>query len=299
MSPPESRVPVAELPVEVRPPSVIAVVWRSMVGRMGVIVGLFALGLIAFGRFFTPYDPRAIRVGLPGQTPSSEFWLGTDALGRDVLSRLMAGGDVLLLVPLIAVTISLLIGGGLGLIAAYVGRTTDTIISGLFDFLLTIPPLLIVLVIVAGFGTSTFVISVTLAIVFAPGFGRVVRSVARDVTALPYVDAARARGEGPVGVIFRDVLPNTTGPVLAEFSLRTTYAILFVASLSYLGLGVQPPAPDWGLMVAENRSLLAVTPLASLAPAAAICMLSIAFNLIADALTNFLDRGESARMVQL
>jgi peptide/nickel transport system permease protein len=272
---------------------------NSLEGRIGLGVGLFMLAIVVFGRFFAPYDPRGLRTGAPGRPPGEGFLLGTDALGRDVLSRVLTGGDTMLFVPLVAITLSMLLGGGLGLLGAYRGGTFDSIITRLFDFLLTIPPLLIVLVVVAGFGTSFTVIIVTLAVVFAPGFGRVVRGVAREVIVLAYVDASRARGESSMSIVGRDVLPNITAPVLAEFSLRTTYAILFVGSLSFLGLGVQPPAPDWGLMVAENRSLLSIAPLATLAPAVAICMLSISFNLLADAVSNHLSRGESSKMVKL
>ncbi len=293
------RGPAAEL---LEPPdqrSLWQAVTSSVEGRTGLAIGALMVAVIAFGRFLAPHDPRELLVGPVGQPPSREFLLGTDALGRDVLSRVLTGGDTLMLIAVLAASLALLLGGGLGLLGAVRGGRLDTVVAGLFDFLLTLPPLLIVLVIVAGLGTSTTVITITLAVVFAPGFGRVIRGVAAETVVLPYVDAARARGERTTAIIVRDVLPNISAPVLAEFSLRTTYAILFVASLSFLGLGVQPPAPDWGLMVAENRSLLAVAPLGSLAPSAAMCLLSISFNLLADAVSTHLTRGEAARMVRL
>src|SRR5690606_404113 len=186
------------------------------------------VAVIAFGRFLAPHDPRELLVGPVGQPPSREFLLGTDALGRDVLSRVLTGGDTLMLIAVLAASLALLLGGGLGRLGAVRGGRLATVVAGLFDFLLTRPPLLIVLVIVAGLGTSTTVITITLAVVFAPGFGRVIRGVAAETVVLPYVDAARARRERSTAIIVRDVVPNISAPVLPEYTLRTTYTTLFV-----------------------------------------------------------------------
>lgn len=272
--------------------------WRGMLhtgeGQIGIGLGIAMILLIVLGRFFGPETDY--NVGMPGSGSSAAHWFGTDTLGRDVLSRFLDGGDTVLLIPLIAVTMSLIIGGSLGLFAAYWGGWPDIIISKVFDVVLTLPPLLIVLVIIGGLGASNTVLIITVALVYAPGLGRVVRATAQTVIVNPYVLSAQARGERDISIIFREVLPNVSGPTLAEFGLRLTYAILFVATLSFLGLGVQPPAPDWGLMVAENRGLITVAPWGTLLPALGITLLAVAFNLTADALSRVLAGDDLSRL---
>jgi peptide/nickel transport system permease protein len=263
-------------------------------GMIGVTLGVAMVLMIILGRFFGPSTDY--NVGAPGSGSSAEHWFGTDTLGRDVLSRFLHGGDTVLLIPLVAVTLSLLIGGSLGLFAAYWGGWPDVVISKVFDIVLTLPPLLVVLVIIGGLGASNTVLIITVALVFAPGLGRVVRGTAQMVIVNPYVLSAQARGESDLAIIFREVLPNVSGPVLAEFGLRLTYAILFVATLSFLGLGVQPPAPDWGLMVAENRGLITVAPWGTMLPALGITLLAVAFNLTADAISRVLAGDELSRL---
>jgi peptide/nickel transport system permease protein len=272
--------------------------WRSVLrtaeGRIGVGLGVFMVGLIVLGAVFGPQTDY--NVAPPGSGPSAAHWFGTDALGRDVLSRFLHGGTSVLLIPLIAVTLSLLIGGSLGLFAAYYGGWPDIVISKAFDVVLTIPPLLIVLVIIGGLGASNTVLIVTVALVYAPGMGRVVRGTAQSIIVNPYVLSAQARGESNITIVFREVLPNVSGPALAEFGLRLTYGILFVATLSFLGLGVQPPSPDWGLMVAENRGLLTVAPWGTMLPALGITALAVALNLTADAISRVLAGDELSRL---
>jgi peptide/nickel transport system permease protein len=272
--------------------------WRSVLrtaeGKIGVGLGAFMIGLIVLGGLFGPATDY--NVAMPGSGPSAAHWFGTDALGRDVLSRFLHGGTSVLLIPLIAVTLSLIIGGSLGLFGAYYGGWPDIIISKAFDIVLTLPPLLIVLVIIGGLGASNTVLIITVALVYAPGLGRVVRGTAQQIIVNPYVLSAQARGESDVAIIFREVLPNVSGPTLAEFGLRLTYGILFVATLSFLGLGVQPPSPDWGLMVAENRGLITVAPWGTMLPALGITALAVALNLTADAISRALAGDELSRL---
>ena len=288
--------PVQALEEEAPPPSIWRTLLTSIEGRVGIGIGLVMLGLIAFGRFFTPYEPAEIGTGPAASGPMAGHILGTDHLGRDVLSRFLAGGDTILVVPLIAVTLAFLAGGGLGMLGGYLRGWPDALITRTFDLLLTLPPLLLVLVIIAGLGTSKVVLVLTVALVFLPRMGRVVRGATQAVVTNDYVAAAQARGERTSAIIAREVLPNIAAPAIADFALRITYAIIFVATLNSLGLGAQPPAPDWGLMVAESRTFIAVAPWATLAPALGIAALSISFNFIADALTRHLTR-ESARGV--
>jgi peptide/nickel transport system permease protein len=275
--------------------------WRAVLrtseGKIGIGLGIFMIGLIVIGQVFGPttdYNAAA-----PGSGSSAAHWFGTDALGRDVLSRFLHGGVTVLLIPLVAVTLSLIIGGSLGLFGAYWGGRPDVVISKVFDVILTLPPLLIVLVIIGGLGSSDTVLIITVALVYAPGMGRVVRGTAQSVIVNPYVLSAQARGERDLSIIFREVLPNVTGPTLAEFGLRLTYGILFVATLSFLGLGVQPPASDWGLMVAENRGLITVAPWGTMLPALGITALAVALNLSADALSRVLAGDDLSRLAMI
>ena len=272
--------------------------WRAVLrtseGKIGIGLGIFMIGLIVIGDIFGPATDY--NVAAPGSGSSAAHWFGTDALGRDVLSRFLHGGVTVLMIPLIAVTLSLIIGGSLGLFGAYWGGRPDVVISKVFDVILTLPPLLIVLVIIGGLGSSDTVLVITVALVYAPGMGRVVRGTAQSVIVNPYVLSAQARGEHDLSIIYREVLPNVTGPTLAEFGLRLTYGILFVATLSFLGLGVQPPASDWGLMVAENRGLITVAPWGTMLPALGITALAVALNLSADALSRVLAGDDLSRL---
>ena len=272
--------------------------WRAVLrtseGKIGIGLGIFMIGLIVIGDVFGPATDY--NVAAPGSGSSAAHWFGTDALGRDVLSRFLHGGVTVLMIPLVAVTLSLIIGGSLGLFGAYWGGRPDVVISKVFDVILTLPPLLIVLVIIGGLGSSDTVLIITVALVYAPGMGRVVRGTAQSVIVNPYVLSAQARGEHDLSIIYREVLPNVTGPTLAEFGLRLTYGILFVATLSFLGLGVQPPASDWGLMVAENRGLITVAPWGTMLPALGITALAVALNLSADALSRVLAGDDLSRL---
>jgi peptide/nickel transport system permease protein len=158
---------------------------------------------------------------------------------------------------------------------------------------------LLVLVLIAGLGTSSIVLIVTVALVFIPRVGRVVRGATQAVVTSDYVAAAQARGERTGAILSREVLPNIAAPAIADFALRITYGVIFVATLNFLGLGAQPPDPDWGLMVADSRGYLAIQPWATLAPAAGIAALSVSFNLIADALTRHLTRESTRGVVPL
>ena len=288
----------ATLPApEARRQSLWRAVLRTSEGKIGIGLGAFMIGLIVLGQLLGPATDY--NVAAPGSGSSAAHWFGTDALGRDVMSRFLAGGSTVLLIPLVAVTLSLIIGGSLGLFGAYWGGRPDVVISKAFDVILTLPPLLIVLVIIGGLGSSNTVLIITVALVYAPGMGRVVRGTAQSVIVNPYVLSAQARGERDLSIIFREVLPNVTGPTLAEFGLRLTYGILFVATLSFLGLGVQPPASDWGLMVAENRGLITVAPWGTLLPALGITALAVALNLSADALSRVLAGDDLSRLAMI
>jgi len=179
------------------------------------------------------------------------------------------------------------------MLAAYRGGSIDMLVTRVFDLLLTLPPLLVVLVIVSGAGTSSLVLIVSVGLIYAPRVGRIARGATQAVITTEYVQAAEARGERTLSILVREIAPNISGPLIADLALRLTYAVIFVATLNFLGLGAQPPSSDWGLSVATARTFISVQPWATLAPAIGIAALSVSFNLVADTLTRHLSREGS------
>lgn len=259
-------------------------------GVLGAVMIGVVVGVIAIGPFVTPYDPTAIGVGIPAQGPSTEHLLGTDALGRDVLSRFLTGGASVVAVPLAAVTLAFLVGGLAGLVFGYRGGFGDLAVTRVVDVLLPIPTLLVALLLIAQLGGSVGVLVIVVGAVFAPRVARVLRGAVQNVRSMEYVQAAEVRGERQRTVIFREVLPNMAGPALVEYGVRVNYAVVFVASLNFLGFAAQPPSSNWGLMIAEGRDIIAANPCAALVPAAAIGVLVVGINLLTDAATQHLSR---------
>jgi peptide/nickel transport system permease protein len=259
---------------------------RIREGAIGAAMLAVVLLVVVAGPLVAPYEPSALS-GTPAQPPSSAHLLGTDALGRDVLSRLLSGGASVVLLPLAAVGAAIAIAVVLGLLSGYLGGFVDGVVTRTIDIALAIPPFLTVLVILAGFGTGSTVVVIAVAVVYVPSIARVLRAATQSIRPREFVLAARARGDSVRWIVFREIAPNLLATLLVEIALRLTFAIMFIASLSFLGLGVQPPSPNWGVMVGENRGLMFSEPLAVLAPALAIAMLAIAINLLADALTQY------------
>jgi peptide/nickel transport system permease protein len=257
-------------------------------GRIGIVLVLLVLALGLVGPLAAPYDPEALGQARPALAPTATHPLGTDALGRDVLSRLLSGGRDILILPILATTLAFVTGGVAGMVFAYKGGRVDAVGSRLVDVLLGVPPLLVVMIILTGFGTSAPIVVLAIGLVFAPRVTRILRGATQAVVGQDFILAAIARGERTGSVVARELLPNIVAPGLVDFALRLTYAILFVAALSFLGLGAQPPTPDWGLMAAENRGILTVNPWASIAPALIIGMLSVGVSFIADGITQVL-----------
>ena len=264
-------------------------------GLVGTIGLLLILAIALIGPLVAPDNPDAI-VSAPALGPSAAHLLGTDLLGRDVWSRLLCGGLSVIVLPLIAVSGALVIGCAAGLLSGYLGGWVDTVITRAVDVVLALPPFLLVLVIIAGFGTGETVIVVAVAAVYAPSITRVIRAATQAIRPREFVLVARARGDSVAWITLREIAPNIVPTLLVEIALRLTFAVMFIASLSFLGLGVQPPNPNWGVMVAENRDLLFNYPLPVLVPAIAIAVLAISINLIADAITIFAGGGRQGQM---
>jgi peptide/nickel transport system permease protein len=279
------------------PPPRLGGLLRATEARLGLILMVVMALVIVVGPLVAPYPPNEIGVGKPAQGPSAEFWLGTDQLGRDVWSRFLNGGASVLLPPIIVVVASFLIGGGAGMLAAYRGGSVDTMISRAFDVLLTMPALLLVLAVISAVGDAPAVVIATVTFVFIPRVGRVIRGATQAVVANDYVAAAQLRGEKTPSILVRDILPNIAGPAVADFALRVTFAVMFISTLNFLGIGAAPPSSAWGLMVADSRGIMRLNPWPTLAPAIGIALLAIATNLLADAFSKYVTRDRSEKAV--
>lgn len=241
--------------------------------------------LLAFlAPWISPYDPIASNSEAALQGSTSAHWLGTDMYGRDVLSRTLNGGRYALQVTFLATTIAVAIGALLGCLVAYLDNWFDDVVMRVVDAILSVPTILALLVVVAVFGSGMWVIVLAVVVVYTPAVTRVVRGAARSVSSLDYVTAAKARGERAGPIVVREILPNVLDVVLVEYAMRASWVVLLISSLSFLGFGANPPAPDWGLMVAENRTALTVVPLATLGPILALATFVIGLHLTADGL---------------
>jgi peptide/nickel transport system permease protein len=228
---------------------------------------------------FSPTQPDALAAI---ESPSGTHWLGTDQLGRDVLTRVLYGGRYAMLVSLSATVLAVGIGTVLGCLAAYRRGWFDEVLMRILDAVLSVPAILALLVVVTVLGAGAPVIVLAATIVYCPAVIRVVRAAASSIVGLDYVTAARARGEGFWPIMVREIWPNILDVVMVEFAMRASWIVLLVSSLSFLGFGANPPTPDWGLMVSENRHLLTVVPSATIGPIVALATLIVGFNLAAD-----------------
>lgn len=257
--------------------------FRSPLTVIGLVLVATHLFLALFAPLIAPHSISAILTD--GLTPpSAEFWLGTDQIGRDYLSRLMSGGRVALLVALSGVSGSLLVGTILGLVAGYVGGWLDDAIMRLTDALMAIPELLLIAILVLTFGKEIWALSIVVGIVYTPGVIRVARAKTITVTALDFVTAAELRGDKPQFILLREIAPNLMGLLAVEFAIRCSSAILKISALSFLGLGISQPTPDWGLMVQEAMVVVFTDPWFLILPAIALSSLIIGINFAVDGL---------------
>jgi peptide/nickel transport system permease protein len=263
---------------------------RNPSGAIGFGIVAFVVLVALFGPYAEPHSTTA-PIGAPLTGPSGNALLGTDFLGRDVLSRLLDGGRSVIGLAAAATVLAYLVGLAIGLVAGYSRSIADPLLMRTVDVMLAFPPLLFLLVLIAGAGSSVGVLVIGVAAIQAPGISRIVRTATLEVSVRGYVEAAIARGERPFAVIRREVMPNILAPVLVDAGLRFTFSILIIASVNFLGLGLQPPSSDWARMIGENRQFISVNYLAVVAPAGMIALLTIGVNLAGDAIARSLGRS--------
>ncbi len=266
---------------------------RTPTGMLGLALLALVLGIALIGPLFAPHAPDE-PIGIPLTGPADGQPFGTDFLGRDVLSRVLWGGRSVLLLAGAATLLAYLVGGTIGVFAGYNRRLADGVLMRGVDIVLSVPPLILLLVLVTGAGTSEAILVVGVALVQAPLVARVVRTATLEQSVRGFVEAAVARGERTTAILRREILPNIAAPVAADAGLRFTYSILLVASVNFLGLGLQPPAADWALIISENRSGLDLNPYVILVPAVLIALLTIGLNLVGDAVARTLGRTSEA-----
>lgn len=263
--------------------------WRTVRTSRTAVIGLAIVAvhvvIALLAPLLTSYDPIANDPSQALLGPSWEHWAGTDQYGRDVLTRVLYGGRYALGVSVAATVLTVALGTVIGCAAALRGGWFDDVLGRVLDAVLSVPSVLALLVVVTALGTGPAVIVLAVAVVYVPQVVRVVRGAALAVVPADYVTVARARGEGTWSILRREVLPNITDVVYVEFAMRASWVVLLISSLSFLGFGADPPTPDWGLMVAENRTAITVVPMASLAPIIALATLVVGLNLAADGLS--------------
>ena len=249
--------------------------------KFGMLVVLIYSIVAIFAPFIAPYGEREI-LGRSFELWSDKYPLGTDNLGRDMLSRMIFGARNTIGLALSITILAFLLGSLTGMIAAALGGWVDQILSRIVDVLMSIPSLIFALLILSIFGTSVPYLIATITVIDATRVFRLARATAMNVVVMDYVEVARVRGEKLNWVIRKEILPNITAPLLAEFGLRFCFVFLFISALSFLGLGLQPPSADWGSMVRDNASLITFEDITPLLPAGAIALLTVAVNFIVD-----------------
>jgi peptide/nickel transport system permease protein len=262
--------------------STLGAVIRTPRGAIGLGLTSLIVLLASLGPFVAPYSSTAFET-VPFASPSSQYVLGGDILGRDVLSRVLNGGWVLLIMAVCATALGVFIGATAGVSAAYLRGKWETIIMLIVDVSLAFPSLVLALMLVSVVGPKLWLIVIAVGFSHAPAVARVIRSASLDVSERDYIKAVELQGVRPAKVMRSEILPNLISPLMVETGLRLTYSIVFIAGLAFLGLGQQPPAANWGYMIQENRVGLSSNPYAVLVPAALIAVLTIGMNTFTDA----------------
>lgn len=260
----------------------------------GAILSVYFL--VAFtARFWAPYDYAEIGTGIPFSQSSLQHPFGVDQLSRDVFSRVVSGTDKELFLSLTSTFIAMVLGGGLGLLSGFVGGWFDEIVTRLIDLFISIPILIFALLVITAAGPelsgSLALLVIVVALVYLPRIARMARAVAIDLATRDFITIARARGESMWSIVWREFAPNATGVLLVEFGVRAGWAPVLIGTLGFLGFGVRPPTPEWGLMISENRNAIVAAPVVVLAPMLALSLLVIGLNFFTDGLARVLGRS--------
>jgi len=267
-----------------------AVHWRRfrllLIG--GCLVGLVVLSAI-FADVISPYSPYDIDVAIKLQPPSRAHWLGTDEFGRDVLSRVIHAARISVKVAAVAVSVGLIGGGVIGIAAGYFGGPVDMVLMRFMELLFSFPAILLAIVLMAVLGTSILNAMTAIGIIFIPGFSRLARAATQDVLRQQYIEAAHTIGMSDVRILTREILPNIITPLFVEAMAAFAYAVLLESSLSFLGLGAQPPEPSWGNMLNSGRGFMDQAPWLSVVPGMAMLIGVLGFNLLGDGLRDVFD----------
>lgn len=284
-----------EFYAQFRKKSVAQELWLRFLKNRTAVIGLVIFSVIVLvavaAPFIADYQGVVIKmnIGQRLQAPSLKHLLGTDELGRDILARIVYGAQVSLLIGASAISVSLAAGLVLGGAAGYYGGKVDSLLMRTMDVFLCLPDVLLALAIVAAFGNTKLNLAVAIGLSFAPKFSRVVRAAVMSVRHNEYIEAARSIGARDARIIARHVLPNCMGPIIVQVTLYVANAILTIAALSFIGLGIQPPAPEWGNMLASGRTYMRDHPHVVIAPGLAIFFTILALNLLGDGLRDTLD----------
>lgn len=270
-------------------------VWRRLKKNKMAMIGLAIVILLVlmaiFADFLFDYNDVVIKqnTAIRLQGPSAEHWLGTDEFGRDILARLVHGARISLLVGVVAVAIALTIGGTLGAISGFYGGKVDMVISRLMDILLAVPSLLLSITIVSALGPSIINLMIAIAVSSVPGYARIVRSSVMTVRDSEFIEAARSIGANDAQIIASHIIPNCLAPIIVQVSLKVASAILSTSGLSFLGLGVKAPTPEWGSMLSGGRAYLRNAPHLTFFPGVMIMITILSLNLLGDGLRDALD----------
>lgn len=268
--------------------------WRATPGpfKVGAVI-LLAHALFAIiGVFWTPYGFAEMGAGLPLSGASWQHPMGLDQIGRDVFSRVMHGAHIVLLLAFAGTILGMVAGAALGLLSGYIGGWFDEITQRIVEAMISIPFLALALVMIIAAGPALagepVLIVFVVGLVYAPRIARIARAAAMEIATREYVAVAELRGEGTWSIVWREILPNAANVLLVEFSLRLSYAPILIGALGFLGFGIRPPTPEWGLMISENRNLLIASPVTVFGPGLGLASLVIGFNLFTDGLSRML-----------
>ena len=279
----------------IRKRSQLSLIWhrlrRNRLAMLGLALMSAILLLAVFADVIADYDTKVVGMNMVErlQTPSAKHWFGTDGYGRDVFARIIHGSRLSLSLSIISMLIAVAVGSMIGAISGYFGGRVDDVLMRLMDMLLAIPPMLMSISIVAALGRSMANLVLALALAYMPVFARVIRSSILSVKDQEFVEAARACGTSDARIILRHIIPNAVGPIIVQATLAMGSSILTISSLSFMGMGIQPPQPEWGTMLYEGRDLIRTSPYLVIFPGAAIAVSVLSLNLLGDGLRDALD----------